>query len=62
MSRRERFRERLGELLSGSELTYAGQGYCFALARLGTAKDAELLVAYLERWLPRVDCRYDQRG
>ncbi|MFI6014794.1 DUF6000 family protein [Streptomyces sp. NPDC051243] len=60
LSRREKFRGRLGELLLASELTYAGQGYCFALARLGTAKDAELLVAYLDRYLRRPDCRYDQ--
>ncbi|MFG1809544.1 DUF6000 family protein [Streptomyces sp. NPDC049040] len=60
LGRREQFRGRLGELLLASELTYAGQGYCVALARLGTAADARLLVAYLDRYLRRPDCPYDQ--
>lgn len=59
--RRVRFRDRLGELLLASELVYAGQGYCFALARFGEAGDADLLTAYLNRYLPRIDCRYDQQ-
>ncbi|WP_172384707.1 DUF6000 family protein [Streptomyces sp. MNP-20] len=60
ISRRHQFRERLGTLLLASELVYSGQGYCFAHARLGTAQDAEILSAYLDRYLPRDDCQYDQ--
>ncbi|MEU7071978.1 DUF6000 family protein [Streptomyces narbonensis] len=60
VDRRASFRERIGELLLASEVCYAGAAYCFALARLGTTADAELLAAYLDRYLPRTDCRYDQ--
>lgn len=58
--RRHTFRERVGELLLASELTYSGQGYCLALARLGTTADAKILTTYLTRYLRRPDCRYDQ--
>ncbi len=60
ISHRDQFRERLGTMLLASELVYAGQGYCFALARLGTERDAEILTAYLDHYLPRDDCQYDQ--
>ncbi|WP_366916384.1 DUF6000 family protein [Streptomyces sp.] len=60
LDHRERFRERIGGLLLASELTYAGQGYCIALALLGTAEDAALLTTYLDRYLRRPECRYDQ--
>ncbi|WP_262706096.1 MULTISPECIES: DUF6000 family protein [Streptomyces] len=60
VARRVEWRERVGELLLASELTYAGQGYCFALARFGSQADAEILVSYLDRYLPRLECRYDQ--
>ncbi|MEU1800295.1 DUF6000 family protein [Streptomyces sp. NPDC019937] len=57
---RSEFRERLGELLLASEGPYAGQAYCVALATFGTSVDADLLVAYLDRYLPRPDLDYDQ--
>lgn len=60
MDRRAQFRERLGELLLASELTYACEGYCIALAMLGTSEDAALLVAYLDHYLRKRECRYDQ--
>lgn len=60
LDRREQFRHRIGELLLASEVCYAGQGYCLALARLATAADAELLAAYLDAYLPQLDKRYDQ--
>ena len=59
-SRRGQFRERIGALLLESGLVYAGQGYCFALASLGTAADAEILVSYLDRFLRRPDLHYNQ--
>ncbi|MQY08439.1 DUF6000 family protein [Actinomadura macrotermitis] len=57
---RNRYRQKLGELLLDSEVIYAGQGYCFALARFGQHEDAEILSAYLDHYLPRTDCHYDQ--
>ncbi|GAA0433555.1 hypothetical protein Acor_07740 [Acrocarpospora corrugata] len=57
---RTQFREALGELLLASELVYSGQGYCLALARFGRPEDAEILTAYLDRYLPQTDCHYDQ--
>ncbi|MFI9384509.1 DUF6000 family protein [Kutzneria sp. NPDC052558] len=58
--RHDQFRERIGALLLESGLIYAGQGYCAALARLGTSEDAEILTAYLDRYLRRPDLYYDQ--
>ncbi|MFH9062578.1 DUF6000 family protein [Streptomyces coeruleorubidus] len=57
---RTEFRERLGELLLASKWPYAGQAYCVALATFGTSSDADLLVAYLDRYLPCPDLDYDQ--
>ncbi|MFJ7194023.1 MULTISPECIES: DUF6000 family protein [unclassified Streptomyces] len=60
-NRREHFRDVLGDLLLASRLCFAGQGYCFALACFGADEDAQHLTAYLERYLRRPDCQYDQR-
>jgi hypothetical protein len=60
LDRRSQFRDVLGELLLESELTYAGQGYSFALTRLGQPEDADIFTAYLDRYLPRRECYYDQ--
>ncbi|MFJ8437168.1 DUF6000 family protein [Kitasatospora sp. NPDC094019] len=57
---RTAFRNRLGELLLASEGPYAGAAYCVALANFGTTADAELLSAYLDRYLRRPDLYYDQ--
>lgn len=60
VGRRGTFRERIGDLLLASEVCYSGGAYCFALARFGTHADAEILTAYLDRYLPRTALRYDQ--
>lgn len=60
VSRRTEFREPLGELLLASEVCCAGLAYCVALASSGTPRDAELLAAYLDRYLRRPDLAYDQ--
>jgi len=60
LNRRTQFRDRIGALLLESQLVYAGRGYCLALARFETAADADLLCAYLDRYLPRTDLEYDQ--
>ena len=52
LDRREQFRDRIGELLLASEMGYAGQGYCLALARFATPDDASLLASYLDTYLP----------
>ena len=57
---RPEFRERLGELLLASEVPFAGEAYCVALATFGAPADADLLGAYLDRYLPRPDLDYDQ--
>ncbi|MER6399346.1 DUF6000 family protein [Kitasatospora sp. NPDC001603] len=60
VARRTEWRSLIGQLLLASELTYAGQGFCFALARFGTTEDAQILTEYLARYLPQLDRRYDQ--
>lgn len=59
-SRREQFVPVLGDLLVKSQFVYSGQGYCIALASVGTPAAATHLSAYLDRWLPDVEARYDQ--
>lgn len=39
VDRRDRFRERIGDLLLASEVCFSGSAYCFALARFGTHAD-----------------------
>ncbi len=60
LGERTQFRRTFADLLLESELCYAGQGYCFAFTRFGKPEDADILVAYLDRYLPRSDCHYDQ--
>lgn len=60
VGRRAAFRQRIGELLLESNCVFAGQGYCYALARFGTTADAAILATYLDRYLARLDLRYDQ--
>lgn len=57
---RTEFRDRLGDVLLAGETPYTGQAYCIALATFGTPADADLLAAYLDRYLPRSDLDYDQ--
>lgn len=57
---REQLVPQIGQLLIESQLVYAGQGYCIALASIGTASAADQLTAYLDRWLPKIDARGDQ--
>ena len=57
---RTKFREKIGSLLIESSSAFSGEGYCFALARFQDEKSAQLLEAYLDKWLLKLDCRYDQ--
>ncbi|MFJ5017079.1 DUF6000 family protein [Streptomyces griseoluteus] len=60
VSRRTEFREDLGRLLLASEICCVGLAYSVTLAGFGTARDADLLAAYLDRYLRRPDLGYDQ--
>lgn len=55
LDRRSGFRQVLGELLLESEYSPAGRAYCVALTRFRGPEDADLLAAYLDRYLPRLD-------
>ncbi|MEV8086643.1 DUF6000 family protein [Streptomyces nigra] len=59
VDRRERFRACNSDLLLASEVCYSGSAYCFALTCFAYA-DAEILTAYLDRYLPRTHLQYDQ--
>jgi hypothetical protein len=61
VANRTEYREGIGQLLLASEAPYAGTAYCVALAAFGTPADADLLVAYLDRYLRCPDLDYDQR-
>ncbi|MFJ9711377.1 DUF6000 family protein [Streptomyces sp. NPDC101234] len=60
VARRTEFRERLGEMLLASEVCFAGSAYCVTFATFATPADAELLAAYLDRYLRRPELSYDQ--
>jgi len=60
MDRRTTFRPPIAELLLASEVVFAGQGYCFALARFGAYEDAAILISYLDHYLAELDRCYDQ--
>ncbi|MFI1154950.1 DUF6000 family protein [Streptomyces sp. NPDC020817] len=60
VAHRTEFRDLIGRLLLASGGPYAGAAYCVALAKFGTAADAELLSAYLDHYLSRPDLDYDQ--
>jgi Family of unknown function (DUF6000) len=60
VKRWEGFTQQIGDLLIASELCYQGQGFCFALARFGSDGAVLRLQQYLDIWLSRPDCCYDQ--
>jgi len=55
------FTDLIGGELIQSRYCYAGEGYCFALARFANEKSNEYLRLYLDEYLPQVDRYYDQR-
>jgi hypothetical protein len=55
------FAHRLGELLLASELCFAGQGYCLALAMIGSQAAEDYLRDYLLKYLPPAGRHYDQQ-
>ena len=54
------FLPKLRERLITSRTSFAGQGLCFALARIGNSEAADALAAYLREYLPVGDREYDQ--
>jgi hypothetical protein len=60
LTRRTQHRARISELLLASKVVHAGQGFCFALTRFGTDQDTQVLIKYLDHYLPRLDLQYDQ--
>ena len=55
------FEEQLGKLLLKSEVTFAGAGYCRALAVLNTDAGIHYLHEYLNHYLAQKDAHFDQR-
>lgn len=50
----------IGKKLIASEVTYAGAGHAFALACFSDHKSTRLLMEYLDYWLRKPECYYDQ--
>jgi hypothetical protein len=53
-------RELIGRRLLASEACYAGQSHAFAMACFADAESATFLERYLDEYLQRIDCCYDQ--
>jgi len=58
-SRRFKFAQEIRHLLQSGLESYAGKGYCFALARFGSEEDALALKAYLDVYLRQPDMSSD---
>ena len=56
------FEETIGQMLLASQLCYAGEGHCFALARFADDASRGHLIAYLDHYLRQPDLFYDQHG
>ncbi len=53
-------REQIGELLLASKTCYAGQSHAFAMACFADDASVSYLTNYLDIYLRRLDCWYDQ--
>ena len=53
-------RETIGKLLVASNTCYAGQSHAFAMACYADDSSVDFLTAYLDEYLRRPDCYYDQ--
>ena len=52
--------DHIGNLLLRSDVCYAGNGYCLALARFNSHKSVEYLSKYLTHYLSKPDLHFDQ--
>ncbi|MEM6366609.1 MAG: DUF6000 family protein [Planctomycetota bacterium] len=53
-------RDQIGDLLLESKTCYAGQSHAFAMACYADNVSAEYLTQYLNTYLRRIECYYDQ--
>jgi uncharacterized protein YjbI with pentapeptide repeats len=60
LKRWPQYGDRLGKELLASRACFAGQGYCFALARFADAASTDYLCRYLDVYLPQIEKYYDQ--
>ena len=56
----QEFEDVIGKHLLKSEVCYAGEGYCLALASFGTEKSKDYLFRYLEYYLDQKNLDFDQ--
>ncbi len=56
------FQDIIGNLLLKSEVCYAGEIYCLALAEFNTSKSVDYLNKYLDYYLTRSDLWFDQNN
>lgn len=60
LARQMECRDEIGELLVASKTCFAGQAHAFALACFADERSAQYLVEYLDIYLRKLDCIYDQ--
>ena len=60
LQRYEECQHQIGERLLASETCYAGQSHAFAMACFRNQASVDYLTAYLDTYLGRLDCDYDQ--
>jgi len=60
LTRAREYHDGIREKLLASSTFFAGQGFCFAMARFETPAAAEALCEYLDHYLPVEDREYDQ--
>jgi len=53
--------DQIGRLLLRSDVCFAGNAYCFALARMNTPQSFDYLARYLDYYLTHPELRFDQR-
>ena len=60
LKRFDECRDSIGKLLLESKTCYAGQSHVFAMACFADEASVEILGKYLDEYLNRLDCYYDQ--
>jgi Family of unknown function (DUF6000) len=60
LSRSVGFQEQLEQELLSGEFFLAGKGYCFAMVCFGSDQSSSALCRYLDIWLPKRECFYNQ--
>lgn len=60
LKRYTELRDQIGELLLASKTCFAGQSHAFAMACFADDASVKFLTRYLDTYLRRLDCFYDQ--